>query len=139
MPKRPGPVRQEEPWWFPVPRTTCFMVLALMAAGCARSEFPVTRYAVARKPSTFATCVFRQAQAAAGPSELVNQGKLDEPEEWQVTKVYYGVLAWELDVTPQGVDGSLLTLRHHPSLIDWKGDFMKFIKLCAGGAVLSPG
>jgi hypothetical protein len=121
LPERPGPIRQNEPWWFPVPRATCLMAFVLTAAGYARSELPVTRYTVARKPSTVATCVFRQAQAAAGSSELVNQGKLDEPEEWQVTKVYRSVLAWELDLTPHGVDGSLLTLRHLPSLLDWEG------------------
>ena len=138
MPERLGPVRQNKLCWFPVPWATRFMAFVLTAAGCARSEFPVTRFTVARKPSAFAACVFRQAQAAAGSSEVVNQGKLDEPEEWQVTKVHRSVLAWELDLTPQGVDGSLFTLRHLPSLLDWERDLVKPINLCTGDAALSP-
>ncbi len=68
--------------------------------------------------------------------ETVTRGEVDNPKEYQVSKLNFS-LVWDLEVTEKD-DGSRLVIRHLPSLLDWKGDLMKSLNPCLAGAALKP-
>ena len=113
----------------------CLAVVGSLA-GCARSDFPISRYELPGKPASIAACIFRDAQRDVRTLHLVNQAHLQDPEEHQVSKTFDGNLAWEVDVTPGGNGGTLLVIRHQPSLASWDTEALKSVNACAGGAAL---
>ncbi len=113
------------------------LAFSLIITGCARKDFPVSRYEVDQPASRFAACVYRDAQRKLDVAEAVNQNRLDDPEEIQITKhAAYGVVVWEVDVTRTSSGGTLATMRHLPSLLSWDKEALGAMNTCAGGAPL---
>ena len=108
------------------------LALGLIVVGCTRAELPTDRYSIARNPAALSACVFRDAQLATAAAEPVSRTRIEDPEEYQVTKTYHGILVWELDVSAAPDGSSLLTARHYPGLLDWGGDMMKSVSACVG-------
>ena len=116
-------------------RIRCLAAMVVMA-GCARSDYPVIRYEIPGKPANIAACIFRDAQQNIRTLHLVNQAHLEDPEEHQVSKSFEGTLVWEVDATAGSNGGTLLVMRHHPSLVSWDADALKSVNACAGSAAL---
>lgn len=113
------------------------LAFSLIITGCTRKDFPVSRYEVDQPASRFAACVYRDAQRKLDAAEAVNQNRLDDPEEIQVTKhAAYGVVVWEVDVTRTDSGGTLATMRYHPGLMGWDKEALGAMSTCAGGTPL---
>lgn len=108
----------------------------LTISGCARKDFPVSQYQVDRPAQSFASCVYRDAQQRLDPAETVQQSRLDEPEEVQVTKhAAGGALVWEVDASRSTNDGALITMRYHPGLVGWDKEALTSMNACAAGTL----